>query len=83
MRWKAKFALGVAAALSSAATIRAQGTSTIVYPANNQMVVVQEDAQPSLSSKLQTILGLQVAQAPKTEVAPGTPAPACTPGPAC
>ncbi len=65
MRWKGKFALGIAAALSSAAAIRAQGTSTIVYP-NNQAIVVQEDARPGLSSKIQAVLGTATVQAQAT-----------------
>ena len=74
MRWKGKFALGIAAALSSAAAIQAQGTPTVV-PSNNEVIVIQEDAKPSFSSKIQNVLGMTAMQSaqPAPKTADGTP----------
>ncbi len=76
MRWKGKFALGLAAALSSAAVTKAQESVTVI-----QAPMVQQDARPSFSSKIQGVLGLTsatevMAQAETPKDTQGTPAPA-------
>src|SRR5947209_11543661 len=79
MRWKGKFALGLAAALSSAAAIQAQVLPT-VPSTSPQMPAMQQDAKPASSARILAVSGqVIVAQAaekpPLGQAAPKAGAP--------